>query len=393
MVAIVFDVVLGVLLLFALIVGLRRGLLASLGSIIGLALGGLAAWWLMPWLSGVIPWPEWRSALVIGAGALLLVLGVFTGGTVGAVLRRRVDRIRLRPLDRVLGGALSVVVAALSMSLLGQSVSLAGVPGLSATVSASQVLRAIDALTPTPVSAALAQVRQSVIADGLPALGELIELGPEIEASPEIDISDPVLAAAAEAVGRVSGTAYSCGETLTGTGFVIADDRVITNAHVVAGVSDPMVELPGRAAAEGTVVYFDPIIDLAIISVETSDAPVLELADQLQVGDAAIIDGYPYGGPFSSVSAVVRSVGTASVPDIYDQTSASREIYALQAAVYPGNSGGPLLTSAGEVAGLVFARADDGSEIGYAMTAAQLSGVVAGAAADDTEVSTGACAE
>ncbi|MFT4211990.1 MAG: MarP family serine protease, partial [Microbacterium sp.] len=314
------------------------------------------------------------------------------GGAVGAALRRRADRTPLRPLDRVLGGALSLVVAALSVSLVAQSVALAGIPGLSAAVSSSQVVRAIDALTPTPISSALAQLRQEVLADGLPTLGELIDLGPSTSTSAAIDLDDPDLDAAADAVARVSGTAYACGETLTGTGFVIADDRVITNAHVVAGISSPVVELPGKGAAEGEVVYFDPIDDLAVIAVDTQDAPVLELADTLQAGDSAVIDGYPYGGPFTTSTAVVRSVGTANVPDIYDDSSSPREIYALAATVAPGNSGGPLLTADGDVAGLVFARADDGSQIGYAMTVAELEPVVAQAPAATAAVSTGDCA-
>ncbi|MFT4305330.1 MAG: MarP family serine protease [Microbacterium sp.] len=385
------DVGLMVVLALALIAGAARGLLASLGSLIGLALGGLAAWWLMPVVSDVVPWSDARAALVVATGAALLVLGTIAGGAVGAALRRRADRTPLRPLDRILGGALSLVVAALSVSLVAQSVALVGIPGLSAAVSSSQVIRTIDALTPTPISSALAQLRQEVLADGLPALGELIELGPSTSTSAAIDLDDPDLDAAADAVGRVSGTAYACGETLTGTGFVIADDRVITNAHVVAGIESPVVELPGESAAEGTVVYFDPIDDLAVIAVDTQDAPVLDLSDTLQAGDSAVIDGYPYGGPFTTVTAVVRSVGTANVPDIYDDSSSPREIYALAATVEPGNSGGPLLTEDGDVAGLVFARADDGSQIGYAMTVAELEPVVAQASAATAAVSTGEC--
>ncbi|MFT4211783.1 MAG: CvpA family protein, partial [Microbacterium sp.] len=91
MLVIALDVGLVLVLVLALIAGASRGLLASLGSLIGLALGGLAAWWLMPVVSDIVPWPDARAALVVAAGAALLVLGTIAGGAVGAALRRRAD--------------------------------------------------------------------------------------------------------------------------------------------------------------------------------------------------------------------------------------------------------------------------------------------------------------
>jgi S1-C subfamily serine protease len=390
-VVLVVDVILVLLLVLALVAGASRGLMANLGALAGLALGGVAAWWLMPVVSEVSPWPDARAVLVIATGAALLLLGAFLGGAVGRALRRSTDRMRLKPLDRLLGGALTVVVAALALSLAAQSVAVAGLPLVSAAVSSSRVLNAIDAVTPRPLTEALARVRQAVIADALPQLGELIELGPPVDAVPTVDLDDPVLGAAAQSVARVAGTAYACGQTLTGTGFVIAEDRVVTNAHVVAGVTAPVVELPGRSAQEGRVVYFDPIDDLAVIAVDVQDAAALPVAPVLAVGESGVVDGYPYGGPFTTGQAVVRSVGPALVPDIYDAERAAREIYALQADVQPGNSGGPLLTADGQVAGVVFARADDGSQIGYAMTSSELLPVLAQAPSLTSAVGTGGC--
>ncbi len=386
------DVILVLLLVLALVGGAARGLLANLGALVGLAAGGFAAWWLMPVVSRWSPWPDSRGILVIATGAFLLVIGSIIGGALAGALRRRADRMRLKPLDRLLGGALSVVIMALAISLVAQSVAGAGLPLVSSAVSSSRVLGAIESITPRPVTEALARVRQAVVADALPRLGELIEIGPPVEDAAPVDLADPVLNRAAQSVARIAGTAAACGQNLTGTGFVVADDRIVTNAHVVAGVQNPVVELPGRSAQDGQVVYFDPVDDLAVIAVDVQDAAVLPLSEVLGVGEAGVIDGYPFGGPFTTGQAVVRSSGSALVPDIYDSGSTLREIYALEADVQPGNSGGPFLTRDGRVAGVVFARADDGAAIGYAMTNTELSPVVAQAPSLTAPVDTGECA-
>src|SRR4029079_12286616 len=170
---------------------------------------------------------------------------------------------------------------------------------------------------------------------------------------------DPELQRAGASVARISGVAYACGTGATGSGFVIADDRLVTNAHVVAGVDTPIVELPGREAREGRIVYFDPVDDLAVVAVDDLGGAPLPLVPVLTTGAAAAVEGYPNGGPFTSVPATVLSVGTVPVPDVYDDSAAPREIYSLRATVRPGNSGGPLLTGDGAVAGLVFARGID----------------------------------
>ncbi|KAA9134758.1 MarP family serine protease [Microbacterium caowuchunii] len=393
MIAIALDVVCVLALVLALVQGIRRGLLASLGAIAGLALGGLAAWWLVPVVGRLVQAPEWRGWAILGVVAVLLFGGAVLGGAVGSALRRGADRIRLKWLDRALGAVVNVGVVGLALSLVGQSVAATGMPVVSEAVGSSTVLRTIDSVTPRPVDEALAQVRAIVIDDGLPRLGELFEALPSVTASPPVDLADPALSGAAQSVARIAGTAYSCGRSLTGTGFVVAPDRVVTNAHVVAGVAAPVVELPGRTAREGRVVYFDAGTDLAVIAVDGLDAGTLAVGENLPLGGSGVVQGYPYGGPFTMGSASVLSVGVVPVPDIYDSVSAPREVYALAADVRPGNSGGPLLDAAGDVVGVVFARADDGTEVGYAMTTAPLRPVADAAPTLSESVPTGSCVD
>lgn len=384
------DIVLIALLAISLIVGLARGFLATIGFFAGLALGGIAAYWVTPFVGQWVTDPLWRGAAIVGSGVLLLLLGASLGTAVGNTLRRGADRIKLRIPERILGGAVNLAAAALALSFVAGTVTAAGVPVVSTALASSTVVRTIDRLTPDPVRVALAELRGTVFADGIPRLGELIQIGP-VPTTPEIALDDPALTRAAQSVARIAGTAYACGVTASGSGFVIADDRVVTNAHVVAGVDAPLVELPGRPAREGRVVYFDPIDDLAVIAVDGLDAIPLPIVPTLAVGSAAVVQGYPYGGPFTSGGAQILSQGTVPVPDIYGDQSAPRDIYALGGVVRPGNSGGPLLTSAGEIAGVVFARSETDENVGYAMTPAELEPVLAQMGSLSAPVASGAC--
>lgn len=371
----VVDVILLVLLVVSVVIGVRRGLLASLGLFAGLAAGAVAAYWLMPLIGLWVPVAGWRTLAVAAAGIFLLLIGAALGSAVGRVLRRGADRIRLRVPERILGGVVSFVAAVLAISFVGGALASTGTPVVSSALASSTVLRTIESVTPPSVRTALAELRGSVFDEGLPTLGRLLE--PVVEpTTPDVALDDPALARAAQSVAKITGTAYSCGITASGTGFAVAPDLVVTNAHVVAGVQQPVIELPGETARDGRVVYFDPVDDLAVIAADGLNAPPLEIAPTLAPGDAAVIQGYPHGGPFTSGPAQVLSVGAAAVPDISESSSALREIYALAAVVQPGNSGGPVLTTDGRVAGVVFARSDAGEDLGYAMTPAELQPVL-----------------
>ncbi len=141
----------------------------------------------------------------------------------------------------------------------------------------------------------------------------------------------------------------------------------------------------------GTIVYFDPNDDLAVIAVPGLKAKALALTDTVGVNAAGAIDGYPFGGPFVTSPAKVVSVDTASVNDIYGKTRSDREVYSLATTVNEGDSGGPFLTEKGEVAGVVFAKSANTANLGYAMTMKELDPVAAQAAGLSSGVSSGSC--
>ena len=386
----IIDIVLIALLAIALITGLSRGFLATIGFFAGLAAGAVAAYWVTPFVGQWVTAPAWRGPAMILTGILLLLIGSGLGSSIGVFFRRGADRIKLRVPERLLGGIMNVAAAALTISFVAGSLTPVGLPVVSAALGSSAVVRTIDDLTPAPVRTALADLRGQVFAGGIPSFGSLIQIGP-VPRTPEIALDDPALTQAAQSVARISGTAYACGITSSGSGFVVADDRIVTNAHVVAGVDTPLVELPGQPAREGRVTYFDPVDDIAVISVDQLDATPLPIVSTLAVGESAVVQGYPGGGPFTSGSAQILSEGTVPVPDIYNGSSAPRDIYAIAGIVRPGNSGGPLLSTSGEVAGIVFARSDTDDNVGYAMTPAELLPVMAQIDALSTPVASGSC--
>lgn len=386
------DVVAVIILLGALASGLRSGFAATLGALLGLVAGAVAAVWALPWVSGAVD-PPWRTAAVIGALCLLLVVGCAIGSSIGTVIRRGADRIHLRVLERLLGGVLGLVLGVAIVTFGGAGLVSAGIPGVSSTVASSQVLRQLDRLTPAPVDDAVAQLRSQVVG-ALPM--PTIQTPPagldsaEASTSAPVDLDDADLARAAQSVARVSGPTNGCGTISTGSGFVIAPDRIVTNTHVVAGVDHPMIELPGESAKEGRVVHFDVENDLAVIAADV-DAEPLKLVDTLDDGASAVIQGYPHGGPFRSTSATVRASGTAEVHDAHGEGAVDRDVYVLDAQVEPGNSGGPLLDSDGGVAGVVFARGESDDDVAYAMTNAELLPVIAQLDTETQAVSTGTC--
>jgi S1-C subfamily serine protease len=189
----------------------------------------------------------------------------------------------------------------------------------------------------------------------------------------------------------VTGNAVACGQSQSGTGFVVAPGRIVTNAHVVAGVTEPVVEALNGDVAGGRVVYFDPVDDLAIIAVEGFDVAALAIGDTLPPGQDAAVQGYPHGGPFTAGAAEVLAVGQTRIPDIYGAGGTLREIYTLAANVQEGNSGGPLLDTTGEVVGVIFARSAETQNVGFAMTMAELDPVVAQSAGLTAPVGSGEC--
>lgn len=192
---------------------------------------------------------------------------------------------------------------------------------------------------------------------------------------------------------KITGRAPACGQEQSGSGSVVARDRVLTNAHVVAGVAEPVVLAPDGQALPGRVVAFDPTADLAVVAVHALAAAPLAIGRTPSSGEAGVVAGYPFGGPFTTGGARVLRTGTVVVPDAVGDGSHPRAIASIAADVEQGDSGGPLLSARGAVLGVVFARSTASDDLGYAITSQEFRRLVGRAPGLGTTVSTGACAE
>lgn len=148
---------------------------------------------------------------------------------------------------------------------------------------------------------------------------------------------------AKKSVVKVVGMAPSCGKVLEGTGFVFADGRVMTNAHVVGGVDEPTVQVGGEGRVyDAKVVVYDWQRDIAVLDVPELRAAALNFTEtEAKTGDSAIVAGFPENGDYDVRSARVRGRIQASGLDIYHRGTVHRDVYSLYALVRQGNSGGP----------------------------------------------------
>jgi len=386
---ILLDVILVVILVGYVAYGLKIGLTRGVFVIAGVAAGIVLAVFIAPAISQMIPYAPARIVVAIAGTIALVASGHALGAAVGFGIRAGLEASRLHRIDRAFGGLAVGVVAALVISTVSFSASQLGVPIVSKTIAASNVLQAIENATPPSVVANIARWRTVFVNNALPLLG--LPQGDPNALVPSIDSNTPALAAAAQSVVKITGNAYACGQGQTGSGFVVSAERVVTNAHVVSGISRPVVEALNGQVLQSTIVYFDPIDDLAVLAVPDLNLDPLAMTTAAGAGASTAIQGYPFGGPFTTNAALVQQISTFNSPNIYGKGSSPREVYTLAGEVNPGNSGGPLLTLDGDVVGAVFGGSTDQENVGYALTLTELQPVVDSAASFDTAVSSGDC--
>ncbi|HMJ01608.1 MAG TPA: MarP family serine protease [Conexibacter sp.] len=371
-------------LLFGL-AGLRRGLIVGALSLTGLVIGALLGARIGP-----LVLPEGSHSpyapLFALAGALL-VGGLLASGLerLGARLRRGLWIPGLGTLDGLLGAVLSVAIA-LGVAWLAGAVVLQTpvLRDLRDDVQRSFVLRQLnDALPPSgPILNALARF------DPLPQV-----TGPGADVAPPSGavLREPGVREAAPSVVRILGTA--CGLGVEGSGWVAAPGLVVTNAHVVAGEQDTVVQAPGDTTASrpATLVHFDVRNDLAVLRVDGLGSPALAIGGEPASGTAGAILGYPLNGPFDAEAGRVGATRAVISEDAYGRGPVRRSVTPLRGRVRSGNSGGPIVDAQGRVLTTVFAATTSGRRGGYGVPNA----VVREALADadgSAAVSSGACA-
>lgn len=394
--ATVLDVLLVLALIGYAIDHYRRGLVAGALSLAGFLAGGALGLWLLPGLLeswSATAYSSLRQGLVLIVGVLgLAAIGQALGAHAGWRLRSLLRVPQLQKADSMLGAVAGVVVAAILAWFVAGSVQGALPAGASEAVAQSRVLQGVDRAMPAQADRFFAGVRQAVDDRGMPDL----YAGPIAPVDPPGTgvVRGRGVARAADSIVKVTGVADSCGLAQEGSGWVAAPHRVVTNAHVIAGVEHPRVQVGGTGRSyPATPVAFSQERDIAVLAVPDLDAPALPAGAELTRGDAAVVAGFPQNGPYRLDPARVNSRLHALGTDIYGQPAPPRAIYAITGRVQPGNSGGPLLSASGQVVGTVFAKSARGAPTGYVLTLDESRPVVAQATHATAAVPTGSCVD
>ena len=386
------DWLLVVLVLAYALSGYWQGFVTGAFATTGLLLGGLFGVWIAPVALG-----DANPSLLVSLGALFIVILAASLGQAllqftGAKIRDKITWQPARAVDAVGGALLSAAAVLLVAWALGVAIAGAGLSGITPLVRESSVLSRVDETLPEQASGVLGAFNNVVGTSFFPRYLEpfaperIVEVGP----GPKRLLSDPDVEDAGQSVLKIRGT-NECGRGVEGSGFVYADDRVMTNAHVVAGVDDPEVIIDDSSVS-AEVVYYNPDLDVAVLAADTSGLPELAFNQTAGAEDGVAILGYPQDGPYDVQPGRIRSEQRLRSPNIYGEGTVIREVFSLRGLVRPGNSGGPIVSSTGDVVGVVFAASVTDRDTGYALTADQVQRSANAGQTNDDEVSTGDCA-
>lgn len=375
--------------------GWRTGLVAGGFSLAGTVLGILSGLWAGPRLVAAFG-SDWsilgQTMALIGSAIVGAALGDAVIGSIGRRLR---GPNRPHVVDAMLGAGGAVVVSGLVLGVLAAAIKPIAPHAWVRSIDSSVSLGIIGRAMPEEVARQASQLTVMLDAAGLPRVFSGLFPEPElpVPAPDDATADSPGVQAAADSVVRIAAAVPRCRGPLaanSGSGWVSAPERVVTNAHVVAGSDAVQVQVGGRTLA-ATVVTFAPDIDLAVLHVPGLEAEPLTRSGPLPAETPVAVAGFPGGGPYTVTSGRVRGTIDARGDDIYGSALVSREVLSLRVHAEPGNSGGPVITENGEVAGTVFAVSLVDPETTYALTNAQTNRLVDGAATATQEVSTQAC--
>jgi S1-C subfamily serine protease len=314
---------------------------------------------------------------------------------IGVAVRSRLTGRPATVVDSLGGAAVNVAAVLIVAWLIGSFMVSGQFPAIARQVNGSIVLRTVDRVMPPsvlylPVFPQLhSLLSNGVYSQVFSAIGEEASLS--VAAPDKAVLTSAALTRVEPSIVKIEGVANSCSLQIEGSGFVISPQHVLTNAHVVAGVTDGPAVYAGGHHYSAKVVLYDPDRDLAVLDVPSLPERPLKFAAEAPAGASAIVGGYPFDHPLSLVAARVGLSVTAEGPNIYGTQVVSRRIYPIRAPIEPGNSGGPLLATDGRVYGVVFAASTVINDRGYALTASEVDSDVAAGSHLYTEVDTGAC--
>ena len=396
--ALIVDVFLIVVALLALGVGYRQGGVSAFLSLLGVLVGGGVAVAVLPTAMNYMDDRGYENSgvrfllsLLILAG--FVVLGYAIGSGIGTRLRNLIPTRFLLKIDSLIGALIQVITVMIVVWLILVPAASTNNTGMGKAIGESRGLDALSQVMPEWVRNLPNKTSALINSSGLPVIMDPLERAP----SREVDVpnpalqNSPVVQEAHQSVVKVIGQAQQCQRLLQGTGFVVAPNTIMTNAHVVAGTETVELDTT-QGLVEARVTYYNPDNDIAILKTSNFDAPAIPWSNRVaEQGEDVIVLGYPMGGEYTASPARVRTRFTVSGPTIYADKRVEREAYSLRGQVVQGNSGGPLVDTEGRVLGLVFGADLNQEDTGYALTRKEVMSHVGDVRRWERNAETGAC--
>ena len=389
----VIDLAVVGIVILAAVFGWRSGALPQVLGLAGAAAGVAVVILVVPAAAGALDHfdPPVRAFFAFGGAFLVVGVAEAVGSTLGTSMRDRLGGGVANRLDAALGLLFGIAQAFVLAWLVGGLLATGPVPSLAREAQRSLAVRTLLGVFPPPSDVA-GQLGSLIDSSGLPQVFSGLEPQP----APPVPVAGGAqaarIAAAADA-SVVSVESQGCSQIFTGTGFAVAPNFIVTNAHVVAGATDVTVtgDATGRRV-RGTVVFFDPELDVALI--RTPDLvlrPLVFAAAPPNRGTVGAALGHPNGGALTVIPAAVSAEIRATGRDLYGTHTVVRDILELRAAIQPGDSGGPFVLADGNVGGVVFADSRTDAGVGYALDPLAVANRVLPLLGRTAAVDTGAC--
>lgn len=386
------DAILLLALIYAGLRGFWQGALSQMAAFGGVAAGLIAgATWAPALAKQAISRPGLELAFLTLFLLFLIVMGCQgLGVALGLRLRASAERLGAGGADRAAGLAVGIAGLVVVVWLLSSMLVHGPVPSVAKALRESRLVTAIAQSLPEPPNV-FGRVSVYLNRQGFPQVFADIR---DVTAPPVSPPADAAVNVAVNAGQRstVQVEARGCDRISSGSGFVTQRGFVVTNAHVVAG-AETLVVRDRQGPTKAIPILVDSRLDLAVLSAPRVTATPIRWASTLaRRGTVGVTLGFPGGQRMLNVRpAVVQARTRAIGRDIYGVETVTRDILALSSDVQRGDSGGPFVTNAGQVGGVIFAAAASDPGTSYALDAGQVSSDVAAAIARNNEVDTGPC--
>lgn len=387
----VVDIIIAILFVFALVrgreLGLVRQFFSALGFFIGLIIGAL----IEPKLIRFAHSPTTRLLLTLAITLGMAMIFLIIGEMIGILLKSKLPEKIVAKVDAGTGSLVGGVELLAAVWLAAAVLITLPFNSVQTGLKHSAIISQLDNVLP-PAPSVIAKLGYLINPNGFPR----VFLGNE--PTPPKNVVAPnitgqlrkAVKADFKSVVKIEG--LGCGGLVEGSGFVVGQDLVATNAHVVAGISNPYVQ-DDNGQHSAHAILFDPNLDFAVLHVDNLAGPPLVISTHhVDAKTTGAVMGYPGGGGLESDGAAVIDSFIATGRNIYNEGETNRNVLELKAKIVPGNSGGPLIMRDGSVIGVVFAKSTTYKNVGYALTINQIQSDLQTANSNNSQVSTGKCA-